>query len=186
MSRVDVMTELGLRWRDGLPSVLRDSPEHLSVLHVIAKEAERAEEKGEQVRAQFFIGRADLLLGLWEAQFRTTVAPVGESLATRRTTVKALMKHLAGTPEGREWVATVTALIGPSWSYEEYDPSIPWPAGPPAGTLRVTLPFPPASDRYRQIERLLRTITPAHIDIIVQYEAGFVLDESRLDEEGLG
>lgn len=183
MPAESALTPLGLKWRSWLPTALRDSPDHLAVLHATARETERLEAKIEQVRAQFFSQTADVLLKVHEWQLGTAMEPVGQTLAQRRETVRALLLKQAGDPSGTSWQAMVTRLIGPGWSYEEHDPDNP--LGPPADTLLVRLPFPPASDRYAQAERLLRAITPAHLDLVLSYVGGFVLDQSQLDQEGL-
>lgn len=163
--------------------VLQDSPDHLAVLHALARESERMEAAIELVRAQAFPQTADVLLGVWEAQLGTTVEPEGQALAQRRETAIALLRRMRGTPAGRDWESNVTALVGPGWSYEEH---VPGDAGsPPANTIRVRFPFAPASGSYARAEALLRAITPAHLDIVTQFEGGFVLDQSQLDQEGL-
>lgn len=179
-----LLTDLGREFRDSAPVILRNSPEHLAVWHSYAKELERLEAKIEQVRAQFWPQTADILLGVYEAILKITVGgPVGATLEERRDLVLTYLRKLASTPAGSDWVANVTELVGAGWSYEEHDPANP--SSPPADTIRVHLPFAPSSGRYAQTERLLRDITPAHLDIILTYSGGFILDQSQLDQEGL-
>jgi hypothetical protein len=178
-----LLTPMGQKWRGWLPVVLRDSPDHLAVVHAVAKETERLEAAIEQVRAQFVPQTADVLLKVYEAQLGITIEPVGATLDERRMTVLAMLRKQASTPSGLDWQANVTRLVGAGWTYSEHDPADP--SSPPAYTIEVRLPFPPSSTRYAQTERLIRDITPAHLDLIITYAGGFVLDQSQLDQEAL-
>lgn len=181
MPAESALTPLGQEWREELPVVLRDSPDHLAVLHSVCREIERCEAAIETVRDQFFPTRATLLLGVWERLLGLTAEPEGVSLEDRRLLVLVYLRKMRNQGSGTEWQQIVTRLVGPSWSHQEHDPADP--DSPPADTLRVTLPFPPTSSVYARIERLLGIITPAHLDLEVVYDAGFVLDESQLDQE---
>lgn len=175
------LTERGEEYRSWLPERLRDSPDHLAVIHAQSRELDRLEAAIEQVRVQFFPQTADILLGLWERVLGLTVEPSGVTIAERRGYVIARLRALASTPEGRDWVANVSSMVGPGWEYEEHVPGDV--TSPPENTIRVTLPYPPTSSLYQQTERLIRDITPAHLDLIVTFSGGFVLDQSQLDQE---
>jgi hypothetical protein len=178
-----VLTARGEQWRSWLPVVVRDSPDHLAVIHACAVEMERLEAAIEQVRQQAFPQHADVLLKVWEFMLRITIEPVGVSLADRRLVVLATLRKMRSTPEGRDWVDNVTALVGPGWTYEEHDPH---DAGsPPPYTVRISLPFAPSSSAYARAETLIRDITPAHLDLILAFPGGFLLDESQLDQEAV-
>lgn len=178
-----LLTDLGELHRSWLPVALRDSPDHLAVIHPIAKEIERLEATVETVRAQFFPQTADILLKAWEAELGITIEPVGVSVADRRDIVIAFLRKLRSTPSGSDWVADITELVGSGWSYEEH---IPGDAGsPPENTIRIHLPFAPSSTLYARTERLIREITPAHLDLILAFTGGFLLDQSQLDQETL-
>lgn len=183
MPAIEALTARGQQWREWLPVRLRESPDHLAVLHALARECERLEEKIEQVRAQFFPQTADILLAAYEAELGTTIEPEGVALDERRQLVLALLARMRSSAAGRDWEADVTRMVGPGWTYEEHDPADP--TSPPEYTVLVRLPFAPTSSRYAQVERELREMTPAHLDLQVQYSGGFVLDESQLDQEGL-
>jgi hypothetical protein len=70
MPAESALTELGQTFRSWLPVALRDSPDHLAVLHCLAHEVERLEGSIETVRAQFFPQSADLLLKVYERRVR--------------------------------------------------------------------------------------------------------------------
>lgn len=184
MPDVALLTDLGREFRDMAPVIFRDSPEHLAVWHATAKELERLEAAIETVRAQFFPQTADVLLGVYEGELGITIGgPPGATLDERRNLVLTYLRKLAGTPAGADWVENVTRLVGAGWTYEEHDPDDP--TSPPAYTLRIHLPFPPSSGRYAQAENLIRDITPAHLDIVLSYTGGFLLDQSQMDQETL-
>jgi hypothetical protein len=177
------MTPLGLAWRDRLPVVLRDSPEHLAVIHSTMREVERLEAAIEQVRRQFFPQQADILLKVWERQVGITVEPPGWTIEQRRTAVVAQLRKMRSSPSGADWMADVSLLVGAGWTYAEHVPGDV--TSPPADTVRIELPFPPTSGMYGLIERTLREMIPAHVDLVVTFSGGFVLDESQLDQEAM-
>lgn len=178
-----VLTAKGELWRSWLPVVLRDSPDHLAVIHALAVEMELLESRIEEVRRQFFPQHADVLLKVWEFMLRITIEPEGLTIAERREIVLATLRKMRSTPEGRDWVDNVTALVGAGWTYEEHNPA---DAGsPPVNTVQITLPYPPDSSAYARAEALVRDITPAHLDLVVTFTGGFLLDQSQLDQEAL-
>lgn len=180
----DLLTPLGRAFRDAAPVVLRDDPDYLAIWHADARECERLAVKIELVRSQFVPATADVLLKVWEVQVGTTVAPEGATIEERRQIVEARLLMMSADASGLAWQERVTTLIGPSWTYEEHDPDIP--GSPPGDTLRVTVPFPPLSNRYQLTERLLEDITPAHVDVVVVSAGGFWLDNSRMDQQDFG
>lgn len=183
MPAESALTERGQMFRSWLPVGLRDSPDHLAVLHALAHELDRLEASIETVRAQFFPQTADVLLGVYEHELKLTVEPEGLTLDERRTRVLAMLLKSRSTPAGTDWQDNVTLLVGSGWTYAEHDPDDP--DSPSEYTVVVRLPFPPASTLYALTERLLREITPAHLDLVVTFAGGFVLDQSQLDQEAL-
>jgi uncharacterized protein DUF2313 len=179
-----LLTPLGQKFRDSAPVILRDDPDYLGIWHADARELERLAVKIELVRSNFFPQTADLLLKVWEVQVGTTIAPAGKTLDERRQIVAAKLLQMSGDMSGLGWQANLTALIGDSWTYEEHIPGDG--ASPPENTIRVRLPFPPDSGRYRLVEDMLREITDAHVDIVLVSMGGFLLDQSQMDQEGLG
>lgn len=180
----DLLTPLGQAFRDSAPVALRDDPDYLAIWHADARECERLAVKIELVRSQFVPATADVLLKVWEVQVGTTVAPEGKTLEDRRQVVAARLLMMSADASGLAWQEKVTTLIGPSWTYEEH---IPGDAStPPEDTVRVRVSFPPTSGRYALLERMLEDITPAHVDVVLVFEGGFVLDESEMDQQDFG
>lgn len=175
-----ILTPLGEEMRDSLPPVLRESPDYLAIIHAIAKECELAVAAIETVRRQFNPAHADLLLGVWERITRQTVNPP-LTIAERQAAVTARLRKMLTIGEGSAWEEQVSAIVGIGWSYEEHIPGEP--ASPPAGTLRITLPFPPEGSRYAEALLRIREVTPAHLKIEFASASGFLLDESLMDLE---
>lgn len=176
-----ILTALGEEMRDSLPPVLRESPDYLAVVHALAKEVERARATLELVRQQLNPATATLLLGVWERITRQTVAPVGKSEAERQAAITVRLRKMLSFGHGSAWEEQIDALVGPGWSYEENVPGEP--SSPPAGTLRIKLPFPPSGSRYLEALDAIREVTHAHLEIEFVSEAGFLLDESHFDLE---
>jgi hypothetical protein len=174
----------GLAMLHDIPPRLRQAPEFQAVMHCASQEVVLMDAAASLVRDQFNPLRATLLLKAWEALLRTTVEKPGMTVDDRRSVVIALHRKSTRRPTGSDWEASVTDLVGSGWTYQEHDADDP--DSPPPYTIRVELPFPPTSDRYAQTEALLRDITPAAWDLIVTWPGGFVLDESRLDQEEFG
>lgn len=183
MPAESAITPLGWTFISWMPLALQRSPDHRAVAHCQAKELERLAGAIDEVRDQFFPQRAERLLGLWERILKLTVEPAGLTLEERRLLVIVGLRKQLTSAEGRWWVQHVGALAGPGWSYAEHVPGDP--TSPPEGMIRVEIPYPPESLLYQQLERLIREITPAHLDLIVTFTGGFVLDRSQLDQEEL-
>lgn len=180
-----VFTPLTLQMLGSLPPQLRDSVDYQAVQHALARELALLQSRIETVRAQFNPRTADgTLLKGWEALLRLTVEPVGQTVAQRRATVIAMLQRLRTSPAGSDWEAAVTRLLGAGWTYQEHVEGDA--TTPPAYTIRVKLPYPPSGNLYPLTLRLLRDITPAHLDIQLQYTGGMVWDESQWDQAGWG
>lgn len=176
-----VLTPLGRALIGSLPPILRNSLSYKAVCHVLAKEAELLESRFEEVRLQFWPKSADTLLHAWEVLLRLPPDPVGLTTAQRRTLIEANLAKLSGDPAGSSWVANVTDVIGPGWTYREHVPGDG--TSPPPYTIRILLPFGPTTMGAYIAETYIRDITPAHLDLEISYSAGFVLDRSQLDQE---
>lgn len=165
-----------------LPPVLHNDPDIRAIVYVQAREAQRMEDTLDDLIAQFFPQHAtELGLAWWEALVRTTRAPLGATVADRRATVIALLQKMNSSPAGTDWVANISLLAGAGWVYEEHIPGNG--SSPPENTVRITLPFPPTSTLYALTEVLIGEVTPAHLDVILAYTGGFILDASQLDQE---
>lgn len=159
---------------EDLPPFLREDPDVRAVIYCFGREAERQELTLDVLLQQFFPQTATSLgLPWWETLTELTVAPMGAADEDRQATVVAFLRRLVSALGGLDWVDAVTTLVGSGWTYEEL----------PNYTIRINLPFPPDGDRYAQTERFIRGLTPAHLDLVVGFTGGFLLDGSQLDEE---
>lgn len=178
-----VLTDLGRLHLAMLPPHLRDDPDYQGVIHPLAREVERLEGKIEEVRDQLRPLSATTLLKAWEAQFRLTIDPPGLSLAERYEKIRPRLLALVSGGEGRQWVVQAGLIVGPGFDYREHVPGDV--TGPPEGTVRIVMPFPPSGSRYAEVAKRLREIVPAHLDIEFSNLGGFILDQSQMDEETL-
>lgn len=123
MPAPELLTPLGLAMLEQLPPQLRGSIDYMAAIHAMARELETLEAAIEQVRAQFNPATADLLLNAWEFETKLPVGGLpGQTVQQRRDTVLArLRKPFSG--EGRQWEETITAMVGPGWTYLEHDPN---------------------------------------------------------------
>lgn len=160
-----------------LPPWCHGDPDIRAGIYCYAKESERVITTLDDLLAQFFPTRAGVLgLPWWERLVRLTGDPTTQTIEQRRAAVVAYLQKMNSSPSGEDWESNVTRLIGPGWTYTE---------GPESYTLHVTLPIAPTSSDYLMVERLMREMTPAHLDLILGYSGGFVLDASLLDQEPL-
>lgn len=182
--RADLLTPYGRELMSWLPPVLQESEDYMAVMHPLSMELARLEDKIELVRDQFFPQTADILLWAWERLVQTAEVPAGVSLEDRRAVVMALLRRGRGVKLGAAWESRVEGIVGPGWSYQEYDPDIP--AGPPEGTVRIVVAFAPGSASFATARDAIRAVTPAHLAIELSSADGFRLDLSHLDLEGFG
>lgn len=172
MPAFEALTERGLAMLDDLPTVVRDDPHFRAVVHCYAREFDRLEELATQLRDGFIPESATpLTLPAWELLLR--IAPTGTE-EERRNRVLAALPALFGDPSGLSWEDGVTALVGPGWEYTEDTATF---------TLNLVLPVLPPE--LPQLEAVIREFTPAHLDLVLASSAGFLLDQSQLDQEGL-
>ena len=93
----------------------------------------------------------------------------------RRHRVLARNQRTAPRVAGTDFRDDMNGLVGEgAWSYEEE-----WPA------IRVKVPFKPGSEIFDGLEERIRNLPsfPCHLDIILEGGEGFILDESKLDQD---
>jgi hypothetical protein len=180
-----LLTDRGREWLDDMPLPLRDDPDAQAVVHCYAKESERQQETLDRVLRQMFPQLADALgLPIWEFLLRITIEPAGWTVQQRVDAVVVILRKLKKTPTGAVWQQRVTDLVGSGWTYREHDPTGAEPQPPPY-TILIELSVPANTALYALTERVLRVITPAHLDLVVTPSGGFVLDQSQLDQQAL-
>jgi hypothetical protein len=179
-----VLNDLGAAMRDQLPPILRGSYDYLAVINAVSKELTLVEAAIETVRAQFNPATADVLLNAWEYQLKLPVGGLGAPVAQRRQSVITRLQKVLSGGEGREWEQSISALVGPGWSYLEHDPANS--SSPADGIILITVPFASGSSQFIEAQNQIRDITDAHLEIEFESTAEFELDVSQLDESQFG
>lgn len=174
---VELTSEAGLRMLDNLPPYYADDPAVLSYLQTVGQELDRAEEAMESVRDGFYPQKATdtyRLLGMWESLLGLPYETPDQSLALRRATVLSKLQSRQSA-SAEQWANAVTTAVGSTaWEQRELYPG--------SYQLTVTIPYNPSGVAATNIARILRDITPAHIQLIVGYD-GYVVDVSTVDLE---
>lgn len=140
-------------------------------------ELQRIEDAAIAIAASMFPQNADDtygMLAIWEGELGLPIKPAA-SIATRRQLVLARLQT-RNRGYGSDWVAAMTAAIGSNWTYQET----------PADS-KITIYFPWASGSFSavQIEGFARLITPAHEEVDVVFDRGFVIGEGHVGEDRL-
>lgn len=168
----------GQRMLADLPPYYQEDPFVWAVVDTAARELQRIEDALNTIRAGFFPQTADdsmRLLSLWEATLGLPVAPSGITLDDRRAKVLAVLRS-RGSGSGADWVAAIQAAVGSSnWTHQENYPG--------DYQLLITVPFPSNSYNAGVVAALARDITPAHIEVTVAADGGFIVDTSLVDSD---
>jgi hypothetical protein len=174
----------GLAMLSELPPKLRSSYDYQAVIHAYAREVDLLEASIEQVRAQFVPSSADILLGAWESLVKLPLGGNGASISQRQANVVNRIQRLLGQAEGIQWIQTLNGILGPGWSYEEHNPV---DGGSPAvNVIRVSVPFASGTPFFDTAEVQVRIATAGHLGLEFLSTAGFILDESELDQTEFG
>lgn len=162
-----------------LPSYYENDPFTQAVINAVARELERFEAARASIERGFFpvfASNAYRMLGIWELIYGLPIEPNASD--AQRTA--ALLAKIQGrrSASGSDWVANVTAALGTSnWTHQEDFPS--------AGFLTVTIPFSTTSYSAGLARTFIQETAPAHLELIVNYDAGFIVGVSEVGEEAL-
>lgn len=177
--RGDAVIALTGRMLDTLPSFYRSESILQGLLDAVGRELQRIEDFLNDLRFRMFPQNADdkyRTLGMWELLLGLSVEPASATVAQRRAMVVARMQSNS-VASGAEWLAAMNrALGGTVWTYQE---------GPAANTVTLYIPFGVGAYSSVQAFALARLITPAHLDIAVVYNQGFIVGEGRVGEDRL-
>jgi hypothetical protein len=169
--RTDRMIEALVPWE-------REDPNVIAVQLAVGRELDEVEALMQAVRDQAWPHRADDTYGLLALHERTLglpSSPVGQSIAQRQQAVKT---RFGRRRDGRKttWVDRINEVIGVgNWSYQVNTPG-DW-------QLTITLRVDPASGLAEQTRLLAEAFTPAVIEVLVGFEAGFILGVGSLGED---
>lgn len=173
------MTATADRLLDDLPPYYAGEPLVQRSYQAIANELDRLFATIEAIRVGLTPTTANddyKGLSMLEAQTRLPVAPAGQTEAQRRVT---LLAYLSARRSGRAaaWVALLDLALGTTpWEYE---------IGPADYQITIKIGYAADSFTAGQIVQLARAITPAHYDIIVGFDEGFLVGISEVGIESL-
>ena len=155
---------------DAMPPIYRDHPaEH--ALDALCREVQRVDDLLTGYLTYAFPQNADeRFLAIWEANFGLPVAPPGQTVEQRRATVLGAVRG-RHVHTGMEWSDAVTMALGSEiWDHQEISPY----------TVLIELPFGATSFQTGIATKIIRQITPAHLQVSYTYTGGFILGVSVL------
>lgn len=172
---------------DDMPPYWHADPTARAVIQAFASEAQRIEETAAAIRDAVFPSQAAdtpvlngsatvAILSMWEMLLDLPMNPAGVTTAERRSKVLArIQKRNSGA--GSDWIAALTASLGTlSWTHTE---------GPGSYQVTIRIPYGTGSFTAGQVLALARLITPAHIDVTVGYDEGFLVGISAVGVDAL-
>ena len=171
------LTDTGQRILGDLPAFLQSDPIVLASIDAGATELDRIRDFLIALRTSYFPPTADDTYGflsMWEATLGLPVAPSGLTLDTRRGLVIGHLRNRhAG--EGSAWEeALAKVLENVSYRYIE---------GPGDYQITVTVPYTSGSLAALRLQELIQEITPAHLQVTVAYEQGFLIGISLVGDK---
>lgn len=166
------------RMMDTLPDYYWGEPLYERIVQAWANEIDRLEARLEQIKNGLVPGLADDTLGmlaLWEAQLGLPINPPDATVPQRLSKVNAALRKLdAGSAAG--YIAALSAAIDTNaWTLLRDTPANL------VDTLQI--PYAPGSYNAAQVEEIARRMHPAHRELRMRYEEGFLLDLARLDHD---
>jgi uncharacterized protein YmfQ (DUF2313 family) len=161
------LTSLGLEMLSWLPAHLQRSTDAQGIVDIEAREAERIEAGRTDLLDQFFVQTATWGLNSWEQALQLPVEPVNEfsvplSTADRRQIILSKLRSNI-VQSAAEWRGVLDTYV------TDYKIRIDHTLG----ILYVSVSYDPSAYSEAQLETLIRSITPAHYDLNVQY-VGFL------------
>lgn len=174
---LDAMSERGRRMLDSLWPPEVGDPAVVALVRADADELDAIEGLADTARLQAWPHMADDqygLLALHERLLNIPIQPSGVPLATRQATAKsAIQSRRVGT--ARQWVKRMDALMrGNPWRFQRNHPG--------RGQLTITIPYGEGSYSASQVRKFAERVTPAHLEIIVRYESGWIAGVSRVGD----
>lgn len=171
------LTAAGDRLMDMLPHYYETDPSTRTIMNAMGRELERLEAFIALIKRQWFPQFADDeygQLGLREELLGIPPEPSGISVEQRRAIVRAYEQaRVSGA--GTDWILLLSIALGAQvWEHEENDPE--------GYDLHITIPFAEGSMTTGQVEALADQITPAHLQLVISYDIGFIVGISRLGD----
>lgn len=157
---------------------LADDPTTQNILSALGREFERLVATALALFNGFFPQNVDTTynqLEMWEMLLGISPNPA-LTVVERRAIVQGYVQQRS-VGSGASWVALISVALGtPNWTHQE---------GPGAYQLSITLPSRTGSPSASAISALAKRVTPAHLQLIVGFDGGFLVGVSELGVEPL-
>lgn len=177
-----VLTERAMEFLDMIPPHVTGDPNIQAAVQAMSNECDRIDAAVSDVIAGYFPHLAVKYLYLWEASLDLGT-PVGLTVIQRQVRVLAFLQEHRNTVPASAWVANVTALIGPTWTWTRHTPGSGSP--PPANTIQLSVPFGSGAAAASDLRKLIEIMTPANTAILIDYGTGFLVEDSQIEEQPL-
>jgi hypothetical protein len=155
----------------------QEDPSVVAIMRAMADELDAIEDLMLTIREQAWPHKADDtegLLAIHERMLGIPIKPEGVSLPSRQDAARsAIQSRRVGS--AKHWVDRFNALMsGNPWSYKRNSPG--------RGQLTITIPYSEHSYSASQVIKLAERVTPAHIELLVAYESGWLAGISRVGD----
>lgn len=178
MTGVTTLVPTGQTMIDDLSPELGDDPTVRNVLNAVAKECDRLSAAASSFFESMFPQNTDdthKQLSVWEMLLGIATNPALTTVQRRAVVQGYVQQRSVGS--GASWIALLSLALGTSaWSHSE---------GPGDYQVTITLPSRSGSPQANVIVALAARVTPAHLQVIPSFGAGFLVGISQLGVEGL-
>lgn len=161
---------------DAMPHFYAEDFAAVAYVAAMAAELDRIEAMLVGIRDGAFPQLADdtyRMLGVWEFLVGLPIES-SEGVDIRRTKLLAFRRR--AVKRTKDWAAAVTTALGTAaWTWERS----------PGRAVNITLPYGATSFTAGIMTRLIRRITPSHIDVQISYGQGFIIGDSLIGQANL-
>lgn len=171
------LTERSIEVLRTFPGWAQDDPNIVAIAHVWAMEGQRMEDAADAITANAIPVTVTELGAAWhEKNLRLPVNPSGTTISQRVERIVAGYRSRTNV-SGLSWQADVTDLVGgPGWHYTEDSDDF---------LMTVYVPFGGSTEQFLRLQKQIPLLGswPCHLTLSLQSEAGFILDQSQLDNQ---
>lgn len=177
--RTPYLSETAQRMFRSLPPYYDGSDVMEALLNAMGLELERLEGFLDVWMLKRFPQNADDMYGtlsIWELRLGLPVAPPGITVKARQDLVLARVRS-RNASSGRDWVAAMNIAMGTTvWSYTENAAGY---------TVTIRIPYTASGFQAVQVLALANATIPAHIQVLVGYQQGWLVGISKIGLEPL-
>lgn len=174
------LTPTARRILDTLPAYYHGEPLFERMIQAQANEIDRMDALLDRLAVELQPGAAtdDMgLLGMWEQHLDLPPRPPDASVSQRRGKVAAALRAMDSHSASNVLEALTAAVGSGGFTVERDTPD------PLIDTLK--LPFQPGTYQAILTHRIAQRMWPAHRQLLLQFQGGFILDASPLDISSL-